>query len=89
MSDASAHAEAARVAILNAQRELRCWGMDPTGTYTPTIRQGASEAVSYLQEVERRVRLALDALLVEVITADAESGERVAREGQGALEPSP
>lgn len=88
VSDLARDAEAARLAILNAQRGIRVWEMDPTGTYTATIRRGADEAVGYLEEAVRRGQLALDALVAAVVMADAQRGVRVEADAQGVLDTS-
>lgn len=81
-------AQAAARAAANAAAEIRIWDIDPTGTYTPSLRAAVDRARDYLAATIRDAQGAYDELGVEVLTADAQRGVRVEADAQGVLDTS-
>lgn len=59
-------------ALKLAEVEIRCWDLDPTATYTESVRAAAAEALRCLDEAERRIRAARKVLRKQTAVADAQ-----------------
>lgn len=80
-------AESARMALARAVLEIGRWNIAPHGGYSDTVRVAAQDALALLDEAMRDAQAARELLHVEMLTADAQQGERREQEkAQAAIE---